>query len=135
MSVCRKYERMISTDIDGELSPEEEREMQLHLNSCRRIAYHLLFSICLTYPKGQSGSKKPIIEHLETGDFRKCLVRVIEIWHLMALSLALGLINALDNPARQAFYHHKPVYGIYCRNAQTGLKCDERISRDGGDTA
>lgn len=28
----------------------------------------LLFSICLTYPKGQSGSKKPIIEHLETGD-------------------------------------------------------------------
>lgn len=28
---------------------------------------------------------------------------VIEIWHLMALSLALGLINALDNPARQAF--------------------------------
>lgn len=25
-------------------------------------------------PKGQSGSKKPIIEHLETGDFRKCLV-------------------------------------------------------------
>lgn len=35
MSVCRKYERMISTDIDGELSPEEEREMQLHLNSCR----------------------------------------------------------------------------------------------------
>lgn len=36
MSVCRKYERMISTDIDGELSPEEEREMQLHLNSCRR---------------------------------------------------------------------------------------------------
>ena len=29
---------------------------------------------------------------------------VIEIWHLMALSLALGLINALDNPARQAFY-------------------------------
>lgn len=32
------------------------------------------FSICLTYPKGQSGSKKLIIEHLETGDFRKCLV-------------------------------------------------------------
>ena len=36
MSFCRKYERMISADIDGELSPEEEREMQLHLNSCRR---------------------------------------------------------------------------------------------------
>lgn len=34
MSVCRKYERMLSTNIDGELSPEEEREMQLHLNSC-----------------------------------------------------------------------------------------------------
>lgn len=28
----------------------------------------------------------------------------IEIWHLMALSLFLGLINALDNPTRQAFY-------------------------------
>lgn len=36
MSICRKYERMISTDIDGELSPEEKRDMQLHLNSCRR---------------------------------------------------------------------------------------------------
>lgn len=43
-------------------------------SSQNSIAYHLLFSICLTYPKGQSGSKKPIIEHLETGDFRKCLV-------------------------------------------------------------
>lgn len=28
----------------------------------------------------------------------------IETWHLMTLSLFLGLINALDNPARQAFY-------------------------------
>ena len=28
----------------------------------------------------------------------------IEIWHLMALSLFLGVINALDNPTRQAFY-------------------------------
>lgn len=36
MSICRKYERMISTDIDGELSLEEKRDMQLHLNSCRR---------------------------------------------------------------------------------------------------
>ena len=44
------------------------------LTQAKKLAKHLLFSICLTYPKGQSGSKKPIIEHLETGDFRKCLV-------------------------------------------------------------
>lgn len=36
MSVCRKYERMLSTNIDGGLSPGEEREMQLHLNSCHQ---------------------------------------------------------------------------------------------------
>lgn len=29
---------------------------------------------------------------------------LIEVWHLMALSLFIGLINALDNPTRQAFY-------------------------------
>lgn len=28
----------------------------------------------------------------------------IEVWHLMVLSLLIGLINALDNPTRQAFY-------------------------------
>lgn len=28
----------------------------------------------------------------------------VEIWHLLALSLLIGLINALDNPTRQAFY-------------------------------
>lgn len=28
----------------------------------------------------------------------------IEVWHLMILSLFLGLVNALDNPTRQAFY-------------------------------
>lgn len=27
-----------------------------------------------------------------------------EVWHLMVLSLLIGLINALDNPTRQAFY-------------------------------
>ena len=43
-------------------------------SSQNSIACHLLFSICLTYQKGQSGSKKSIIEHLETGDFQKCLV-------------------------------------------------------------
>ncbi len=29
---------------------------------------------------------------------------LVEVWHLMALSLLIGLINALDNPTRQAFY-------------------------------
>ncbi len=28
----------------------------------------------------------------------------IEVWHLLSLSLLIGLINALDNPTRQAFY-------------------------------
>ncbi|MGL5683043.1 MAG: MFS transporter [Marinifilaceae bacterium] len=28
----------------------------------------------------------------------------VEVWHLMALSLLIGLINSLDNPTRQAFY-------------------------------
>jgi len=28
----------------------------------------------------------------------------VEVWHLIALSLFIGLINALDNPTRQAFY-------------------------------
>lgn len=28
----------------------------------------------------------------------------IEVWHIMALSLMIGLINALDNPTRQSFY-------------------------------
>lgn len=28
----------------------------------------------------------------------------IEVWHLMVLSLFIGIINALDNPTRQAFY-------------------------------
>lgn len=28
----------------------------------------------------------------------------VEVWHLLALSLFIGLINALDNPTRQAFY-------------------------------
>lgn len=28
----------------------------------------------------------------------------VEVWHLMALSLLIGCINALDNPTRQAFY-------------------------------
>lgn len=29
---------------------------------------------------------------------------LVQVWHLMALSLLIGLINALDNPTRQAFY-------------------------------
>lgn len=29
---------------------------------------------------------------------------LVEVWHLIALSLFIGLINALDNPTRQAFY-------------------------------
>lgn len=29
---------------------------------------------------------------------------LVEVWHLLALSLFIGLINALDNPTRQAFY-------------------------------
>lgn len=28
----------------------------------------------------------------------------VQVWHLLALSLLIGLINALDNPTRQAFY-------------------------------
>lgn len=28
----------------------------------------------------------------------------VQVWHLMILSLFIGLINALDNPTRQAFY-------------------------------
>lgn len=28
----------------------------------------------------------------------------VQVWHLMVLSLLIGLINALDNPTRQAFY-------------------------------
>lgn len=28
----------------------------------------------------------------------------VEVWHLMGLSLVIGMINALDNPTRQAFY-------------------------------
>ena len=28
----------------------------------------------------------------------------IEVWHLLALSLFIGCVNALDNPTRQAFY-------------------------------
>ncbi len=28
----------------------------------------------------------------------------IEVWHIMVLSLLIGLINALDNPTRQSFY-------------------------------
>lgn len=36
MPSCRKYERMISADIDGELTPEEEQEMQAHLATCGR---------------------------------------------------------------------------------------------------
>ena len=28
----------------------------------------------------------------------------VQVWHLIALSLFIGLINALDNPTRQAFY-------------------------------
>lgn len=29
---------------------------------------------------------------------------LVEVWHLLLLSLFIGLINALDNPTRQAFY-------------------------------
>lgn len=29
---------------------------------------------------------------------------LVEVWHLIALCLFIGLINALDNPTRQAFY-------------------------------
>ena len=29
---------------------------------------------------------------------------VIEVWHILILSLLIGCINALDNPTRQAFY-------------------------------
>ena len=32
------------------------------------------------------------------------LTGLIEVWHIMALSLLIGLINALDNPTRQSFY-------------------------------
>lgn len=32
------------------------------------------------------------------------LTGIVQVWHLMALSLFLGLVNALDNPTRQAFY-------------------------------
>ena len=47
------------------------------LTQAKKLAkqYRVPFAVFLfawTYPKGQSGSKKPIIEHLETGDFRKC---------------------------------------------------------------
>ncbi|MEG1950120.1 MAG: MFS transporter [Odoribacter sp.] len=32
------------------------------------------------------------------------LTGLIEVWHIMVLSLMIGCINALDNPTRQAFY-------------------------------
>ena len=32
------------------------------------------------------------------------LTGVIQVWHIMVLSLLIGLINALDNPTRQSFY-------------------------------
>ncbi len=32
------------------------------------------------------------------------LTNIIQVWHIMVLSLLIGLINALDNPTRQAFY-------------------------------
>ena len=32
------------------------------------------------------------------------LTGTIQVWHIMALSLLIGCINALDNPTRQAFY-------------------------------
>lgn len=32
------------------------------------------------------------------------LTGLIEVWHIMVLSLFIGCINALDNPTRQAFY-------------------------------
>lgn len=32
------------------------------------------------------------------------LADLVQVWHLLALSLFIGLINALDNPTRQAFY-------------------------------
>lgn len=32
------------------------------------------------------------------------LTGLIEVWHIMVLSLLIGLINALDNPTRQSFY-------------------------------
>lgn len=32
------------------------------------------------------------------------LTGLIEVWHIMILSLFIGCINALDNPTRQAFY-------------------------------
>ena len=31
---CKKYQKMISVSIDGELSATEERELQKHLNTC-----------------------------------------------------------------------------------------------------
>ena len=32
------------------------------------------------------------------------LTGLIQVWHIMILSLLIGLINALDNPTRQSFY-------------------------------
>lgn len=32
------------------------------------------------------------------------LTGLVEVWHIMLLSLLIGLINALDNPTRQSFY-------------------------------
>lgn len=32
------------------------------------------------------------------------LTGIVEVWHIMLLSLFIGCINALDNPTRQAFY-------------------------------
>ena len=69
-------------------------------SSQNSIAYHLLFSICLTYPKGQSGSKKPIIEHLETGDFRKCLVS----WDGFSETLKIAEILWLTFMGKQKYY-------------------------------
>lgn len=32
------------------------------------------------------------------------LTGLIQVWHIMVLSLLIGLVNALDNPTRQSFY-------------------------------
>ena len=32
------------------------------------------------------------------------LTGLVQVWHIMVLSLLIGLINALDNPTRQSFY-------------------------------
>ena len=47
------------------------------LTQAKKLAkqYRVPFAVFyLPDQKGQSGSKKSIIEHLETGDFQKCLV-------------------------------------------------------------